>query len=113
MEGSSGRVNMGKMLKETWNLWRFPMTPQQQARRERQVFTPHRVLESDVGGRDEDRLRLQTAGGPEMAVHRPGRQIGAGLADDCTAVLRVEPVHDDLPDGGEAKIPADRVPFNI
>ena len=55
---------------------------------QRKVFVPRRSLEGDAGGRDKDGLPLQATGGPETAVHRPGHQIGVGLADPRAGVTQ-------------------------
>ncbi len=52
------------------------------------VFVPRRGLEGDAGGGDQNGLPIQPAGGPETAVHRPGHQIGVGLADPRAGVTQ-------------------------
>ena len=53
-----------------------------------EVFVPRRSLEGDAGGGDQDGFPLQPTGGPETAVHRPGHQVGIGLADPRAGVTQ-------------------------
>ena len=60
----------------------------QHRRKERQVLIEHRVLQSDAGGRDQERVKGQARSGPASEEYRSRHQVGVGLSDPRPGVAQ-------------------------